>query len=334
MEFDGGTRNRVFSADFNPSQPVTWTLDRTSVVLNAQLAPCVGKELTTVGFAANVAVLGTNGVTLSDSVTVKAGTLLSPVVSGGTLDLGASAYVGDVWSSGNVTLRSNSHVVGNVTTGGSTTRQLGSTVTGTTFEHSFVPPQPLAWSPTFPAATGGSVVLNPDTTRSLTAGSYDQVSVASRATLTLASGIYYFDSLTLEPTAKVSLQGQVAIYVRTGLTVRAAFSATSGGFPELLIGYFGTLPASIEAPFTGTLITPNALLRLANVPGASHRGVFFGKQVEVQTSATVEYVAPSAFDLLGPQQSMFIANSLSAVQSLAAPMSSRTTGAPATYSGQ
>ena len=314
MEFDGGLKNRAFSVDFNPSQPLTWTLDRTSVVLSAQLPACVGTELTSLAFASNVAILGTNQVTISDGVTVKAGTLLSPVVSGGTFELGANAYVGDVWSGANVTLRSNSHVTGNVTTGGTSTRQLGSTVSGSIFEHAFVPSQSLGWSPTFPAASGGSVVLNPDATRSLSAGSYQQVSVASRATLTLSSGVYYFDSLTIEPSAKVLLQGQVVIYVRTSLAVRAPISATNGGFPELMIGYFGTLAASIEAPFSGTLITPNALLRLANVPNASHRGVFFGKQVEVQASAKVEYVAPSAFDHLGPQQSQLVANSLAAAQ--------------------
>jgi len=336
MEFNGGRQNRVFSVDFNPAQPVTWTLDRTSVALSAQLPTCLGSELTTLAFASNVAVFGASQVTIADSVTVKAGTLASPVVSGGSMDVGANAHLGDVWSAANVSLRSNSNVAGNVTTGGSAIRQLGSVVTGAIFEHSFVPPQPLTWAPSFPATNSGSVLLNPDTTRSLTAGSYFQVSVASRATLTLASGIYYFDSLSLEPSSKVVLQGQVVIYIRSGLTDRGAFSSESGGFPELLIGYFGTSAASIEAPFTGTLIAPNALLRLANVPGSAHRGVFFGKQVEVQTSATVEYVAPSAFDHVGPQQtSAFVSNaSLAApvTQGLRAPVVVRS-AAPAVQDG-
>lgn len=298
MEFSGSTQSRVFSVDFNPDQPVTWTLDRTSIALSSQLPACVGTELIALGFASNVAVFGADRVTVSDSVTVTAGAAPSPVVSGGSTEIGANARVGDVWSGGNVTLRSNSSVTGNVTTGGTTARQLGSTVSGATFERAFVPQPSIAWAPSFPATNHGAVVLDPDSARAIAPGAYAQVSVASRSTLTLASGIYYFDSLDLEPSARVVLQGQVVIYVRTALTDRGAFRGSGGAFPRLLIGYFGTAAASIEAPFTGTLIAPNALLRLANVPGVAHRGVFFGKQVELQTSVTVEFVAPAVFDHL------------------------------------
>jgi hypothetical protein len=298
MEFGDGTQSRAFSVDFNPAQPVTWTLDRTSIALSSQLPACVGTELTELGFASNVAVFGADRVTVSDSVTVTAGAAPSPVVSGGPTEIGANARVGDLWSGGNVTLRSNSTVTGNVTTGGTAGRQLGSIVSGSTFEHAFVPQPSIAWSPSFPATNRGAVVLNPDSARTIVPGAYAQVSVASRYTLTLASGIYYFDSLVLEPSSRVVLQGQVVIYVRSALTDRGTFSDASGAFPELLIGYFGGTAASIEAPFSGTLLAPNALLRLANVPGFAYRGVFFGKQVELQTSVTVEFVAPAVFDHL------------------------------------
>ena len=175
------------------------------------------------------------------------------------------------------------------------TRTLGSTVTGSVFEHAFVPPQSIAWSPSLPATNQGDVVLAPNTTRTLAPGSFFRVTVNAGAVLTLGSGVYFLDSLTLEPSSRVVLQGQVELLVRSSLIDRGTFSDAGGAFPALLLGYFGTTAASIEAPFTGTLIAPNGLLRLANVGSARHRGVFFGKQVEVQAGVNVDFVAPAAF---------------------------------------
>ena len=113
----------------------------------------------------------------------------------------------------------------------------------------------------FPTSDQGAVDVEPGLQRTLAPGAYSDVVVKSRATLSLKTGTYFFNSLDLEPQAKVSTTsktGPIIIYVRQGLIFRGSFSEQGGGVPRVFV--FGTSMVSLEAPFLGTLVAPNALV--------------------------------------------------------------------------
>ena len=67
------------------------------------------------------------------------------------------------------------------------------------------------------------MTLAPDSVQTVAPRSYTSVTVYSGATLNLTQGEYYFDSLDLEPQAKVSFGSQsVRIAVRSNLNFRGS----------------------------------------------------------------------------------------------------------------
>src|SRR5690606_13036159 len=87
------------------------------------------------------------------------------------------------------------------------------------------------------------VHLEPEQTRDLAPGAYRDVSVKSRSTLTLHTGIYVFTSFQIDPQARLlidSSDGPVQIYVKSGLFFRGLIQSTSAQQPQLFIGYLGS----------------------------------------------------------------------------------------------
>jgi hypothetical protein len=244
---------------------------------------------------------------IADGVTVKAATPAAPVAvanSGvGLTDLGVQTITGDVVSQGPVTLHDRAQVAGSVTTASTITPGNGVVVSGTERQHATLTPlQSFSWSVTLPAATGGPVDLEPGQTRSLTPGSYTTGSIKAGATLHLAAGTYAFDTFSLEPQGTVSVDasgGPVFIYVGAQLDLKGALDA--GAHPaSLMIVYLGTAQGSLEAPFTGTVVAPNAKLYLAPVGAPGFVGSFFAAQIDVEAHDTVTLQPFAGWDLLFP----------------------------------
>jgi hypothetical protein len=77
--------------------------------------------------------------------------------------------------------------------------------------------------------------------------------VKSRSSLTLHSGVYYFDSLTIVPQGKLLIddaRGPVQT-TRNSFSYRGEIRPATIGIPKLLIGVRGTGGVMIEAPFHG-----------------------------------------------------------------------------------
>jgi hypothetical protein len=150
----------------------------------------------------------------------------------------------------------------------------------------FTPLDSFSWTVTFPAPSG-NVTLQQNERRTLQPGSYSALTVPPSATLTLTAGTYYFQSVDLEPQAALALDdrtGPVHIYVANSIIYRASVSDSANRPENILIGFAGTAPVAIEAPFLGTLVAPAARVTVGSL---AHRGAFFAKGLELLPGATV-----------------------------------------------
>lgn len=206
------------------------------------------------------------------------------------VEVGAQAQIGTLRTQGNVFLRSNSVVNGDVTTAGTVTTQEGASVTGTT--QTGVPVAPLN-EESFDIPVGSSpsqpVALEPDEVRALAPGSYGSLNVKSRARLELSAGDYAFTEGFVEPQAVLEIDdatGPVRLFFDQGFTFRGIVQAVSGAHPALLVVAKGPAGGVIDAPFLGTVMAPAGHLMLG--PGEQrHEGSFFGKSVEVRAGTKI-----------------------------------------------
>jgi hypothetical protein len=149
----------------------------------------------------------------------------------------------------------------------------------------------IKWWVDFGSAARDAVELAVNEQRTLRPGNYGRVVVPAGAVLHLDAGNYRFDSLSVAARGVLSFAaGDIALDVAQELAHQgdSRFAGTSG----LVLGYFGTADAAIDASFSGTVIAPNAPLTLGAIRNASYRGVFFARALEVGSSSVVEFVAP------------------------------------------
>jgi len=203
-------------------------------------------------------------------------------------NLGTDTQVGSVWSVGPVVLRDRAHVTGFIRSQGTVTVAPTATVNpGPTVQNTpFTPLDSISWTVKFPTPTG-DVVLEPNTSRTLQPGSYGVLRVQPSARITLKAGTYFFQSVDFEPQAVVTLDdktGPISIYVANSIIYRATVSDTANKPANILIGFAGTAPFSIESSFIGTLVAPAARVTVGSL---SHRGAFFAKGLELLPGATL-----------------------------------------------
>jgi hypothetical protein len=203
-------------------------------------------------------------------------------VSGTTV--GTDAQLGTIVSDAPVTVAQRTVINGNVTTAKTASFAQGAVVTGTVAQHAtLTPPTTLSWTAPAPGPSAGNVTLSPGTQQALPPGNYANLTVFSRSTITLASGVYFFTSVDIEPQATVTFTGPTVLYVTTNLTYEGAINDTVGN-AALLLAYSGTNAITINSSFTGTLVAPNAAVAISS---NSHIGAFFGQSVEVRPGASI-----------------------------------------------
>lgn len=250
-----------------------------------------------------------NSVRVTDGVVLTSAAATGGVTSNTgpvTTEIGSDARVRSVASVSPVVIRSRARVDGSVTSGGAVSLQPPVTVTGgVTQNATLTPVTRVSWTVTFPAP-GPSVNLQPDQRRVLAPGAYGSVTVPSRATLALSAGRYFFDSLSTEPQSVLSIDatgGPVEVYVAGNVLWRATTTfATGSGPANFLLGIVSANGLSIETPFAGTLVAPNASVRLAPTPATSvgHRGQFFARDITVEARQTVTFVPFASWGTLVP----------------------------------
>jgi hypothetical protein len=241
------------------------------------------------------------------------------VIAGAGVAIGVGAVVGDkpsktivnLVSTGPVTLADRAEVTGTVWAPSAPSLQSGAVIDGkvTVAGAAFLAGR--TWKVTFPGANQGDVDLEPGKQRTLVPGAYGNVTVKSRATLTLGAGTYTFASLDLEAQSAIQSNtsgAPLVVYVKDTLVLHGSV-APSGGASTFLLGYAGSSLLTIDAAFSGTLVAPSASVTLGalNAP-ARHQGAFFAQALEIRSRTQVAH-APfarwsSAIPLAGSAQSV------------------------------
>lgn len=249
--------------------------------------------------APNVIVAGGTSVDVRDGVALSGPAGLT-VTSLGSVELGAdSVTAGNVRAVGNVFLRERAKIKGNLVSQTSYTHQSQWTVEGGIFApQSVSPPSDQSLLVRYPASSQ-PIPLEPDQQASVGPGAYTALTLKSRAKLTLAPGDYYFDSVQIEPTAELRFQDPsrpVVLHVRGQLTHRGSMPNAQPA--NVLWMVTGTSAVEMGAPLVGTVLAPEASVRLAPTNGTPHRGALFGKSVTVEANSPFELVAFSRWQQL------------------------------------
>jgi hypothetical protein len=210
----------------------------------------------------------------------------------GAVTVTSDARIRSIVARGAVTIGARTRIEGDIRASGTVTRSPSSIVTGTVQAGvNLGAPKVTQW--TFPAdsVSLGPVSLEQDQVRDLPVGTYGDLTVKSRARLTLHTGAYLFENITLEPEARLlvdSTRGPVQVYLKKNLTFRGMVQTATIGIPQLLVGKLGTGSALVEAPFDGVLVAPDADVRIQAATPRGHRAVFYGGTLTMEPDTIVD----------------------------------------------
>jgi len=232
-----------------------------------------------------VAIAATDTLKVADRASaVSPLTGLVSFTSTGTVqtDIGTDTKLGTVVSQSAIAIRDRSKLSGDAQSAGDISLINGATVSGTVKRFTAITPlQTFSWTVTFPTP-GAPINLEPDTSQTLSPGSYGDVTVKSRSTLRLNPGTFFVNSFSIEPQATIAVDGgPVTLYVGTTMNFKGTISAGAQD-ASFLVGVAGTGTVFLETPFTGTIVAPNATIRFATVTGTGYTGQFFGRGIDIQ----------------------------------------------------
>ncbi len=244
----------------------------------------------------NVVVAGTHSVKVDDRSKVMDGTGQAPgavASGGGELYLGVGSLVGAATSGGHVELRNGALVDGDLWTAATVHMEPDSQITGELVQGADLEPYgDSAWTPEFVGGPGTEVVLEPSQSETIAPGSFGRMHIKSGSSVNLSPGVYRFPEVFLEPESNLVLTSTdrpTVIYIDGSLTFRGKIidgsQPTNTRIPLLVVA-LGSSQVPVERPFFGTLFAPNASV---SVIGGTHRGAFFGYDVELHPEAIVEH---------------------------------------------
>lgn len=242
--------------------------------------------VTPIGVApSDVALAAANTIRINDGVSLVLanGTGHSSAASAGNPGssyVGVQSWLQNLWSIGNVDLRNNSKVFGNLTTSGTVSFQPGATILGTRTEQATLTPRStVSWKVSFPLPNAGPVSLDPNVVRVLDPGNYGQLAVKAGAHLKLRRGTYRFEEGTIEPHGYIDIDnttGPVFIYFRSGLIFNGVTNPQSGT-DNVLFGV-GNLVNQIGSPWRGVLVA-NGSASLISAQSVGHDGSIFADDI-------------------------------------------------------
>jgi hypothetical protein len=215
-------------------------------------------------------------------------------------ELGADSKVtANVWSKAPVFMRERANITGTLNATSVLPPQNNTVVTGgIQTGQSLSPATNIGWSAVPPGPQTTLAGLEPGQSVSLAPGSYSQLTVKSSAQVTLQSGTYSFTGFDIEPQGSIVLTGSGPVLVYTsGNVIYRGTTSVGPGVPPLFLVYTGSNSLAIEAPYTGTIVAPNASLQLASSGATLHRGAFFAANINVAAGAIVEHL-PVSFDFV------------------------------------
>ena len=203
----------------------------------------------------------------------------------GQTQVGYDARTGGIVSLGPVTALDRATIGGDIFSG-STITAPHATVNGNQFQFASVILPALPSLPSFPPATGGDITVNSGT-QTRGPGSYN-VATLNGGTLTLTgSGDYYFRTLTINNGATIRVAANSRVFVQNSLAYRSPFRPPTGSTVQTVyLGFAGT-SVTMEAPYNGTMVAPNATVQFGTGAGLTFNGSFFAGTIEVRPASVL-----------------------------------------------
>lgn len=277
---------------------VTLRFDRTSggTILFSDVAfagqpvqpSCQASQSFVVGDRASVSTSGSTGPAILNS-------------GSGETRISTHAHAVGIISVGPVNVLDQATVNGRIVSAGTVSIAPTATVNGPVSSSATVSLPGLPTLPTFPPATGGSFFVNTGNSRSPAPGSYANVSVSTGGTLNLASGDYFFTTLTLNAGSTVHVTASTRIYVQSTLNLGVTFTTASNVVQPILLGFAGT-SLNVNVRFDGTLVAPNAILALGSGSPITFTGSFFARVLQLNNDMSL-VCTPSPVTGTGPTAS-------------------------------
>ena len=268
------------------------------LAVGAILLPVSLFATTTIG---DYVVYGENGVKIGGGSTViglvgarnpYAG---APINAGIYLN-GLASSIGDARCGTNVDLANSASITGTlfVNNGAQISLGSGSSIGATNYGNPDLPVFPSATS--FVAGTSNIVNL----TAPLTVGSYSNITLGSGDTLTLTSGVYYLNSITLSGTATVNLNttgGQIKVYM-TGDANLDGRDANVIGSNGIYWEVHGDWTQGGGTSWAGTLFVPFGTANIGSGSGVTDfTGQIWANTVNIEHGVTVMIPEPSTITL-------------------------------------
>lgn len=294
---------------YTPGANFTGTATFSYTVSDGQGGTATGQVTVAVGEALErVAILATNSVAIRGGADVLSGDVIvnqataGPYLNGAELSIAGLATTAANWD---VEADSLTVAAGAVVASDVSYNQL--TNNGTIGGQQRTPLALPVFStlPAFQAATPGSTTINvaSNVTRTLAPGSYLDLVVGRKGTVTFTGGVYHFRSITVDREAKLLFQAASEVRVQQKLSTKnlttvgpaaaASIDASSIVFHVAGInGTTGALSATPKALEIGTnntvaanLYAPNGTIWLQD--GTTATGAFLGKDVDLGANAQV-----------------------------------------------
>lgn len=223
---------------------------------------------------------------------------LTTNVGSARTEIGVESSVGTIISYDDVFLHNRCTVNGDVIARGDVTRQSDSVIAGQVIEDQVPPPGTVdtasfGWRVALSAPSTAPVIVEPGTTRALTAGSYGAVNVKSSALLDLSgSKRFRFKSLMVEPGASIRVADDLPseIYIDETATFRGAITTpTAATPPPITMVMAGTGQMSFESKIRALMIAPRGKVVLGGID-RDFFGAIFAQEAELRSDVTLHHI--------------------------------------------
>jgi DNA-binding protein YbaB len=204
--------------------------------------------------------------------------------------LGQSSNFGSIVSRAPVIIGSLTHVHGLLQTESVLVADSTVVIDGPTTQNTAVVLPVLQLSANFPTTVENPISLGTNVHASAPPAYYRSITLGGGSQLTLTAGVYFTDALNLATNSKIivdATNGPVVFWVKNSFTFKGAFVDKAGVFPRIWVGYLGTTGVTLETPYQGSLVAPNAQITLPTVGAPKHVGSFHALHLQVGPSQTI-----------------------------------------------
>src|SRR5690606_34987713 len=114
----------------------------------------------------------------------------------------------------------------------------------------------------------------------------DRVSVGNTRYFRAGPGDHFFEEFHVNTDSViVTVMGGARVFVRTAVAFRAPFVDPTGAITPVLFGFGGTSDLVLEADFAGTVIAPEAAVRMGTSNAQSFSGSVRARAIELRNNA-------------------------------------------------